>query len=269
MKLRLVTPVRGLSWYRQGLQAFWRQPLGYTGLVGLLIVLALLSATVPVVGPLLVAAAMPVAWMGFMLATRRVLLGQRITPMVMVEAVATPQMPRMAFAQLGASYVVAIQAMMLLASWLGPGDQALRDALDSNQDASLLLNNPVIVADMLWRLALTVPVSLVFWHTPALLMWARLPVPKALFFSAVAAWRNIGAFVIYGSCWLGSMLVLGVLSRVIEEVFAQPILADLLVYACGVALAAAFYASLYFSVVDCFEPPQDGEPLPSARAPGE
>ena len=159
------------------------------------------------------------------------------------------------------TYIAAIQLMMLLAGWLGPGPQALADAMDAidaaEDAATAMVANPVVLQDMLWRMGLALPVSLVFWHTPALVLWARLPVGKALFFSAVATWRNLGAFVVYGLCWLGALFVLGLLDRLVLGVLPVPVLANALAFSGALALAAAFYASLYFSTVECFESPQD------------
>lgn len=256
MKLRLVPASSGLNWMRQGLLVLRRQPTNFMGLVGMLIGGALLMATLPVLGPMLVVGVMPVAWMGFMLATRRTMLGERVTPGVLIEAVRAPDAPRKAFVQLGASYIVAVQFMMLLASWLGPDPQALADAMDAMQDSKEMVVSPLVLEDMLWRMALLLPVSLVFWHTPALLLWARMPVGKALFFSAVATWRNLSAFVVYGLCWLGAVFTLGLLDRLLLSAIPVPVLANALAFAAALGLAGAFYASLYFTTVDCFESPE-------------
>ena len=197
MKLRIVPASSGLNWMRQGLQVLRRQPMNFMGLVGMLIGAALLLATLPLLGPLLVVGVMPVVWMGFMLATRRTILGERVTPGVLIEAVRAPDTPRKTFLQLGGAYIAAVQLMMLLASAVGPGAEAVADAMAAMQDSAEMVVSPVVLEDMLWRMALLMPVSLVFWHTPALVLWARMPVGKALFFSAVATWRNLGAFVIY------------------------------------------------------------------------
>jgi len=267
MKLRIVPASSGMNWMRQGLQVLRRQPANFMGLVGMLIGSALLMSTLPVLGPLLVVGAMPVVWMGFTLATRRAVLGERITPGVLIEAVRAPDKPRKAFLQLGGAYVAAVQLTMLLASVVGPGTEAVADAMRAMQDSQELVVSPVVLEDMLWRMALLLPVSLVFWHTPALVLWARLPVGKALFFSAVATWRNVGAFMVYGLSWLGALFALGLLDRLLLSAIPVPLLANALAFAGALGLAGAFYASLYFTTVECFESPRADSPegtLPSA-----
>lgn len=261
MKLRIVPASSGWQWMRQGLQSLRRQPMNYMGLVGMLIGAAVLLATLPIVGPLVVVGVMPMVWLGFILATRRVVLGQRITPSVMIEAVRNPDSPRKPLTQLAGAYIAAVQAMMLLATLVGPGAEAVSEAMQAMQaaqDGSELVVSPVVLEDMLWRMALLVPISLVFWHAPALVLWAKLPVGKALFFSAVATWRNLGAFVVYGLSWVGALFALGLLDRLLLSAIPVPVLANALAFAGALALAGAFYASLYFTTVDCFEAPAPG-----------
>lgn len=257
MKLKLVKPAQGLVWVRQGMLACRQQPLGFVGLLGLVGCAALILMVLPArVGALLVVGGMPVIWMGFMLATRRVLTGQRITPAVLFEALKGPDAPRREFAILGGVYVVITLVMQQVAQWLGPDPDALNALIESSKDASELITNPLFQEDMMWRMGLTLPVSLLFWHTPALLLWARQPVAKALFFSAVATWRNLGAFIVYGLGWTGTMIVVALLDQVLLAIVPEPTIANVLVVIPGMWVAASFYASLYFTVVDCFEPQQ-------------
>jgi len=259
MKLRINPASQGFAWVRQGWQVCARQPMGYPGLVGMVIAAALLLAGLPLIGPLMVVGAMPLAWMGFMLATRRVMVKERLTPGVLIEAVRTPDSPRAAFARLGAAYVAGTFIVMLLAQLLGPGADALADAIDKAQGAEEVMADPRVLHDMAWRLGLTWPLSLLFWHTPALTLWAKLPLGKALFFSAVASWRNLGAFVVFGATWLLAMVGLAVLTRVLQQAIPLPSLSNMLTFAGVLWLASSFYASLYFSVVDCFETPSEEE----------
>ncbi|WP_298014358.1 BPSS1780 family membrane protein [uncultured Aquabacterium sp.] len=266
MKLRLVKPAQGLVWVRQGLLLGKRQPLNFVGLLGLVASVALLLMGLSVIGPLLLLAAMPMVWMGFMLASRHALAGEKIPPSVLIEAVRTQPEMRKAFARLGGAYVAATLVVMQLAHVLGPGADVLAEAFDTAQDAGEILANPLVQQDLLWRMALTLPVSLLFWHTPALILWARQPLAKALFFSWIACWRNLGAFVVYGAAWAVLILLVGLIDSVIAMVLPVPAVVNVLAVATGLWVAAAFYASLYFTVVDCFDAP--GTP-PDGSSPGQ
>ncbi len=262
MKLKLVKATQGWTWVKQGIQAARQQPMGFIGLLSLFGCSALLLVGVAgQLGAALVIGAMPLMWMGFMLATRRVLTGQRITPVVMLEPVRGPSAPKRDFLLLGGVYVLLSLTMMEVAQWLGPDPDALQKIMSTTEDAAELLSNPLVQSDMLWRVGLTLPVSLLFWHTPALVLWGRVPVAKSIFFSAVATWRNLGAFTVYGLGWGALLLLIALLDRMILALIPVPFVANVLAVMASMWLAAAFYASLYFTVVDCFEaqktPPAD------------
>lgn len=263
MRLRIVPARQGLTWVRNGLDIARRQPFHMMGLVGMVASSAILLAGLPVLGALVVVAAMPLIWMGFMLATRRVLAGERLTPGVLVESVRGPDSPRQALAQLGGAYVLATLAVMQLAHWFGPGADVLGEVIEKAKDVSEVVSHPDVQRDMLWRMGLTLPVSLVFWHTPALVVWGRVPVGKALFFSAVASWRNLGAFVVYGLGWLLAVTALVAIDQMLLSLLPG-VLGSLLAVMSGLWLFSAFYASLYFTVADCFE---SGSPADPALTP--
>jgi hypothetical protein len=46
-----------------------------------------------------------------------------------------------------------------------------------------------------------VPLSMMFWHAPALVHWYGMPAVKSLFFSFMACWRNLKAFGVYVMAW--------------------------------------------------------------------
>lgn len=260
MKLKLVKASQGVVWVRQGLLACRQQPLGFIGLLGLFATTSLVMVvSLDELGAILLLMAAPVMWMGFMLATRRVLTGERITPDVLIEAVRRPDTPRRDFALLGAAYVVAFLIARTLAQWLGPDPDALDELVKHSKDTAELMANPMMQQSLLTSLLMVLPVTLLFWHTPALVLWTHAKVGKALFFSAVATWRNIGAFAVYGLCWGGLFLAVATVASFIAAILPVPLLANALVMAAIMWVVAAFYASLYFTVVDCFEPHRPSE----------
>lgn len=60
------------------------------------------------------------------------------------------------------------------------------------------MQSPMTVFTVLY-----VVLSGLFWHTPALVGWHRIPIKQALFYSMVACWRNKWGFLLYGVFWLG------------------------------------------------------------------
>lgn len=264
MKLRSVPARMGLTWMGHGLRACARQPMGFIGLLGMVACAAMVTLGLPVLGPFVVIAVMPVIWMAFMLASRRAIEGQRVTPSVLIEPLRAQEDITKVWMPLGGAYLLSVLLIKMLADLLGPGPEVLADAFESAKDLSEALNAPAVQTDLLWRLALTMPVSLLFWHTPALVFWARVPLLKSLFFSAMACWHNIGAFILYGLSWTAAIAALGLAGELFRMASPEPILSNILMAIGGLWLASAFYASLYFTVVDCFEP---ASPTPTTDAP--
>lgn len=125
-----------------------------------------------------------------------------------------------------------------------PADRALVE--DAQLQFSLLL-----------RLVLFMPLSLLFWHAPALVHWGGVPVGKSLFFSVVACWRNWAAFLGYGLAWSLVVLVFGVVTTMLFLLIGQPQLVPLAVMPAALMFSTVFYASLYFTYVDSFSPPEE------------
>jgi hypothetical protein len=105
---------------------------------------------------------------------------------------------------------------------------------------------------------------LVFWFAPLLTGWNGIPAMKSVFFSAVASYRNLAAFGVYGLvvaiAGVGVpgliLLVAGLIDQVVVEVVSV-VVRMVLVF----VMAPALTASLYISYRDVFysEPLADGE----------
>ncbi len=253
MRLKVVPAARGLGWVRDGIQVCLKQPLGFLSLLGLFFTGAMLVMSLPVIGPFVVVGVMPVVWMAFMLASRRVLSDRRITPGILIEPLKAPQ-ARAPWAKLGLLHVAGVLVVITLGSLVGPGLDDMATAMSTPDQAEAVLSNGDVQMNLLWRALLAVPLSLMFWHTPALVHWSRLPIGKALFFSTVASWRNLGAFALYGAGWAGLMAVAGVAIGLLALLIPVKAFAAMASVLAGMWIMSAFYASLYFSVVDCFEP---------------
>ena len=59
------------------------------------------------------------------------------------------------------------------------------------------------------------PVTLILWYAPMLIAWYRLPPGKAIFFSVIAVWRNLGAFVVFGAAWIAIWMAFSLVTALI------------------------------------------------------
>ncbi len=267
IQLKEVPASQGLQWVKSGLQLALKQPLGFVSLLGLMLTMAMVLMVLPIVGAIALMSLMPVMWMLYMLAAQQATKGERINPwqliLLMRQSFMLGTKPKN-WMILGLLYIGATFVVMLIAGLLGPDMDALGQAIEqaSKSTSPDALQDPVLIQSVLWRFALSWPIALAFWHTPALLFWGGTQPVKAVFFSLVVCWRNLGAFVVYALSW--ALLILGIflLLEMLTQWLEPSIWTQMLSISAGLWVASAFYASLYATVSDCLQfdaKPSDNE----------
>jgi hypothetical protein len=255
VKLRQLPARQGALWVRQGLRVFFQRPLAYSMLFGLCLFLA----------PLMLFAAAPISSLGFMLATGQVLGGRFPLPSVFFEPLRAGGSRLRAQLVLCVAYALAFSLIYFIADAIG-GEafdaflQAMRDGKSSPEELEPLLTAPGLQSGRALLLVGLAGLSIPFWHAPALVHWGGLSAPKALFFSTVAWWRNKGALAVYALTWLAVMLLFLTVVTLVFALLGQPQLIMLAIMPSLLMFYAAFYASLYFTFVDCFEAPPNPAP---------
>lgn len=269
MRLQIVGARQGAQWVRAGFAVFFKRPLAFAALFTLFVFAALVAMLLPFVGAWLLLAALPLVSLAFMLATQRALAGRVPTPSVFVDPLRVSPGRTRALLQMGLVYALCSVAVIWLSDAVDGGKfEALQEAMASGKsdagEIAALLGDAQLQFGVLLRLSLAALLSLPFWHAPALVHWGELGLGKALFFSTVACWRNLGAFTVYGLAWAGVLLAFGVVANLLAAVMAQPQLLAFAAVPAGLLFSTVFYASLYFTVTDCFA--VDAAP---ATGPGE
>ena len=254
MRLTRVRAAHGVQWVSSGFRAFFRQPLGYSALFALVGLGALLLAQLPLIGPVVALATMPLATLVFMQATRELLAGRRVQPGLLLQPLRDPAQRR-GLLQLGAVYAAATIGVMLLAHVADGGRfTEVATAVATDQVTPEMLGDPMLEFGLLLRLLLLSLLSLLFWHAPALVCWHAMPVGKALFASWVACWRCIGAFTVYGLAWMGLLIGFIIVMQLVFAVIGLGQAAASVVVPAVMLISTVFYASLYFVYTDSFEP---------------
>ncbi|MEO7548630.1 MAG: BPSS1780 family membrane protein, partial [Ramlibacter sp.] len=108
------------------------------------------------------------------------------------------------------------------------------------------------------------PLTVLFWHAPALVHWHGVSPLKSLFFSAVACFRNLGAFLVYGLAWLVIISAGGIAFGLVGQLLGGPAMVQAVLMPTLLLLAAMFSTSIYFTFRDSFIPetPASGDPDP-------
>lgn len=256
LHLQDVPAGNGRLWIRHGFKVFQRQPLALSSLFGLFLFIGFVALLLPGIGPLLTFASLPLLSLGFMLATHLVLQKKTPTASVFIAPLKLTPERRRSQLILCAAYAVTVVLIGLLADWVDGGStQDLQKLIAENADNEVIAQaalDPRLFWGVATRLGLVTLLSVPYWHAPALVHWGGQGVAQALFSSTLALWRNKGAFALNALLWAAVLIgVAGVISLVFGLLgLAQ--FAPMALMASGLLLSTVFYASLYFSFVDCF-----------------
>lgn len=272
LHLQDVPARNGRLWIRHGFKVFQRQPVAMAGLFGLFLFAAFIVVLVPGVGLVVAMASLPLLSLGFMLATHLVL--QKKTPNFSVFIAPLKLTPERRRSQLMLcfGYAAAMLLIGLIADWVDGGStRDLQELIASKADTDAIANaatDPRLFWGLAARLGLIGLLSVPYWHAPALVHWGGQGVAQALFSSTLALWRNKAAFALNMLLW--GALMLGIASGVslVFGLLGLPQFAPVALMAIGLMLSTVFYASLYFSFVDCFMfgAPQDVLSEPDASS---
>ena len=257
MKLQIVPAKQGLLWVKQGIRTFWRQPLAFTGLFFLFMAWVSVLSMVPFIGAALALLVLPAATLGLMVATEQAASGKFPMPTVMLVAFRAGQQRLKAMLLLGVLYALSFLAVMALSALIDGGGFA-KVYLANAPITPEVVNDADFQAAMWLTTILYVPLSMLFWHAPALVHWHGVPPVKSLFFSAIACWRNLGAFAVYLLAWAGVFVAGAMLILLISSALGGNDLSAAVLMPGALLMAAMFFTSVYFSVKDCFELPEPG-----------
>ncbi len=251
MKLNIVPARTGLLWVKLGMQAFFKQPIALGGLFFMMMAAISLIAALPLVGSLLGLALMPMGTLGLLLATQQAHSGTFPKPAVLVAGFRGDRQRMRALLALGLLYAVGI-LLIMGATWLVDDGKFARMYLVDGPLSKDLMQDPSLQTAARLAFALYIPLSLLFWHAPALVHWYGLSVAKALFFSLIACVRNLWAYALFALVW---STLFAVASMVLLVVFTALGLGGAglsIIIALAMLTATMFFSSIYFTFRDSF-----------------
>lgn len=250
MKLNIVPARTGATWVKLGIRTFFRQPLALAGLFFMYMAAASVLSLVPVLGAVVALAIVPAATLGLMAATREATRGNFPMPSILVSAFRAGRQRLRAMLVLGLIYAAVGLLIGLIANAIAP----MPGKAVTGQEAVF---NAAYQKSLAVTLVMYLPVSLLFWHAPALVHWHGIPPVKSLFFSIVACLRNVGAFLVYGLAWFAVFLVAGLAITIVAGLLGNPQVVAAGMVPAALLMAAMFSSSIFFTFQDCFTPDDD------------
>ena len=259
MKLNIVPARTGLAWVKLGIKTFLQQPLAISGLFFMFMALLSIASLLPFVGSALALALLPAATLGLMAATQEATKGKFPMPLILVSAFRAGKQRLKAMVTLGAMYAVGFLIIMGVSSLIDGGQFARLYLVGGKITEELVLQSDFQAA--MWvTLALYLPLSLMFWHAPALVHWHGITPVKSVFFSFMACYKNFGAYAVFGMVWMGAFMLAMLVVGLIAAVLGNAAFATLAMFPIALIFFAMFFTSIYFTFRDSFEAPTGDAP---------
>jgi hypothetical protein len=188
MQINTVPAGNGMRWLLEGGRLLRRQPLGLPAMVVVYLMLLLVPAIVPLVGLAISGVLSPFATVGLMQCFREAAQGRAPSPIQFAQPF-QDERQRQALFRLGLINAGLLIVVAVLASLIAPQPEA-PPGPESIEELPL--------RTLLAQLLLYSPVMLLMWFAPLLAGWHDMTPGKAMFGSAIACLRNMGALIVYG-----------------------------------------------------------------------
>ncbi len=256
--IRVVSAKQGALWIRQGFAVFLTSPLMFSGLFGLMLVSMLFLVQIPWVGGLIFLTNLPLFCLSFMLVSEQVFKAQPASVGIYFLPLGIERARKRSLLILGLLYALVTLGILALSDWIA-GDTfyalqvAMRTPGIGHEEIQRRLLDPQLQQGVLLGTVLLGLRTLLFWHTPALVYWAKQGVGKALFFNFIAVWRSKAAFAVYAFMACALFISLEVFSALLVAVLGQPQWALMVVAPLSIAFVCVLYASVFFTFTDSFD----------------
>lgn len=265
MKLNIVPARTGMTWVKLGFKTFLQQPLAMSGLFFMFMALLSIASLLPFIGSAVALALLPAATLGLMAATQEATKGKFPMPSILISAFRAGKQRLNAMLVLGALYAVGFLAIMAVVSLIDGGQFARLYLVGGKITEEMVMQSDFQVA--MWvTLALYLPLSLMFWHAPALVHWHGMSPVKSLFFSFMACYKNLGAFTVFGFSWMVIFMLTILMVTVLAALLGSPAFAGVAMFPIALVIFAMFFTSVYFTFRDSFEAPSEDD-TPSNLSP--
>jgi hypothetical protein len=254
MKLNIVPARTGLTWVKLGISTFFKQPLALAGLFFLYMAAMWLLGQIPLLGSAISALLVPATTLGMMVAAQQAASGKFPMPTVLLSAFRVGRERARAMLLLGVLYAAGWFTAITLAGLISP--------LPAAQEVTTAAGQGQLAGFYLIVSLVSLPLSVLFWHAPALVHWHGVAPVKSLFFSMIACFRNFGALLVFGLAWLAVFLAAVSASTLLAVAIGGPSMVERVFFPLLMLLAAMFSTSIYFSFRDSFvadEAPPPGE----------
>ena len=242
----------GIVWLKQGFALFRQQPGILMMLIFTNLLIGMLLSQLPILGTLIMFAALPSFTMAIQQSCRLIDEGQRVHPKVLMTGFRKESI-RPLF-KLGlvylAIFVVFGLAMYLFLdpAWLKLAQASVEAKKQPVPDRHTML----VISGLMLALGLAM-LTLAF--APGLTYWKRMPTFKAIFYSVFAVFGSKGPMAVMVAAWLGMFMAV---QMVIGLIFGATSIAQVIVTWFSFIAILIFHCATYAAYKQILGAPEDG-----------
>ena len=257
-----LTAISGWEWLKDGFVLFRQRPGQLTMLFSSYLFVMIVLGMIPLIGQLLPLFMAPTFSMVFMTACVQIKRGRGLNPIQLRASFAPPVTSRLML--LGAIYILGALIAVGL-SYLIDGGLFLKLMMGQRDVQPTGAQSTSALFTLLLLAAAFIPA---FWYAPPLIVWQKMPVGKAVFYSFFSVIRAYKTFLVYFLAWItiGALLpslLIGVLAMIVGKAISM-----LIMFVVTIVLTVVMYCSFYPTYVGIFGEPELPElpdfPEPSA-----
>lgn len=243
----------GWRWVKDGFALFRKRPGQFMMLFSAYLFVMIGLGLIPVIGQLLPMFMAPTFSMVFLTACAQINRNGQLDAMQLRASFAPPVATRLII--LGCLYVGAA-LLAVAASTLIDGGLFLKLMMGQRDMEATPAQRASVLGTLVLLAVLYIPI---FWYAAPLIVWRKMPVFQAMFYSFFTVIHNVLVFIVYLLSWIlvGALVpsfLVGLLTMVIGKGIAM-----LLMFLLTMVMTVVMYCSFYPSYTDVF-----GEPdLPS------
>ena len=253
MQVRRVPALAGWRWVTEGFSILAASPMPLMAAGILMLFTLLVLSAPPILGAFLPLILSPALSFGYLQTIRRAQEGRPSGPWTLFTGLRPAAGATMrSLLIIGVINATATAGALMATAAIDDG-QWLR-LLTSAQEQSTPQSAPTdTVYAALIFMVLYAPLQVALWYAPLFAGLHRTPPLKALVFSAVAVWRNKGAFFMYFAGWLAVAIGLSMLIQVMVALLPSGLSTFVLAPA-FLLLLAALYCSFWPTYRDTIDP---------------
>jgi hypothetical protein len=243
----------GWQWIKEGFALFRKQPAELSTLFLSYFFLMIAIGIIPLFGQLLPLILIPVFSMAFMQACADVEKGKRVYPNLLLTGFRSPAF--VTLLKLGGLYVVAAIVAIAASSLVDGGVFFKAMTGQLTLDAETVQGSNMSMA-MLFAAAVYTPAAMAFWYAAPLIMWQKMGLMQAIFYSFFSVRRAGKAFLVYGLSWIVVGVLLPVfVSSIFGILIGRSAVTMMILLTLSIVMTVIMYCSFYPTYTHVFGNP--------------